>query len=94
MKISEKDIEQLAYLSRLDLTAEKKAAYTESLNAIMHYLDMLNELDTSAVEPAAHVLPIKNVFREDKLQQSLDMEQALANAPEEGEGAFIVPRIV
>lgn len=94
MKISEKDIEQLAYLSRLDLAAEKKAAYTESLNVILDYLDMLNKLNTSDVEPAAHVLPIKNVFREDKLQQSLDMEQALANAPEEGEGAFIVPRIV
>lgn len=94
MKISEKDIEQLAFLSRLELTAEDKAAYTRSLNAILDYLDMLNKLDTSTVEPAAHVLPVKNVFREDRLQQSLAVEQALANAPEEGEGAFVVPRIV
>ncbi|MFX4263332.1 Asp-tRNA(Asn)/Glu-tRNA(Gln) amidotransferase subunit GatC [Pelotomaculum propionicicum] len=94
MKISEQDIEKLAYMSRLDLTEDYKAAYTESLNAILDYLDMLNKLDTTTVEPAAHVLPIKNVFREDRLQQSLDLEQALANAPEEGVGAFIVPRIV
>jgi len=94
MKISEKDIEQLAFLSRLELSAEDKAAYTRSLNAILDYLDMLKEFDTNAVEPAAHVLPIKNVFREDRLQQSLAVEQALANAPEEGEGAFVVPRIV
>jgi aspartyl-tRNA(Asn)/glutamyl-tRNA(Gln) amidotransferase subunit C len=94
MKTSEKDIEQLAFLSRLELTAGDKAAYTRSLNAILDYLDMLKKFDTNAVEPAAHVLPFKNVFREDKLQQSLAVEQALANAPEEGEGAFVVPRIV
>lgn len=94
MKINEKDIEQLAYLSRLELTAEDKTAYTESLNAILDCLDMLKKFDSNAIEPAAHVLPIKNVFREDRLQQSLAVEQALANAPEEGEGAFIVPRIV
>lgn len=94
MKINEQDIEKLAYMSRLDLTEHYKAVYTKSLNAILDYLDIINKLDTSAAEPAAHVLPIKNVFREDKLQPSLDIEQALANAPEEGQGAFIVPRIV
>ncbi|MDD4238635.1 MAG: Asp-tRNA(Asn)/Glu-tRNA(Gln) amidotransferase subunit GatC [Desulfotomaculaceae bacterium] len=94
MIISERDVEQLAFLSRLDLTAEDKIAYTKSLNAILDYLDMLNRLDTDTVEPAAHVLPLKNILREDKLQPSLDKEQALANAPEEEEGAFKVPRIV
>lgn len=94
MQVSEKDIEQLAFLNRLDLTAEDKAAYTKSLNTILDYLAMLKKVDTGAVEPAAHVLPVKNVFREDKLQQSLDIEQVLANAPEVEEGAFVVPRIV
>lgn len=94
MKITEKDVEQVAFLSRLDLTAEDKAAYTISLNTILDYMEMLNRLDTSAVEPAAHVLPLKNVFREDKLQPSLDKELVLANAPEEEAGAFKVPRIV
>jgi len=93
MEITEKYVEQLALLSRLDLTAENKAAHTKSLNAILDYVDMLNKLDTSNVEPAAHVLPLKNVFREDKLQPSLAKELVLANAPEEEAGAFKVPRI-
>lgn len=94
MTVSEKDVEQLAFFSSLDLTAEDKAAYTKSLNTILDYLAMLKELDTGAVEPAAHVLPIKNVFREDSLRQGLERELALANAPEVEEGAFVVPRIV
>ncbi|TYO96871.1 Asp-tRNA(Asn)/Glu-tRNA(Gln) amidotransferase subunit GatC [Desulfallas thermosapovorans] len=94
MKITEQEVEHVALMSRLDLTADEKATYTQSLNAILDYLDMLNKLDTTGVEPAAHVLPLKNVYREDKLQPGLDKEQALANAPEEEAGAFKVPRIV
>ncbi|MFA7468270.1 MAG: Asp-tRNA(Asn)/Glu-tRNA(Gln) amidotransferase subunit GatC [Desulfotomaculaceae bacterium] len=93
MKITEQAVEQLALLSRLDLTAEDQTAHTKSINVILDYLDLLNKLDTSNVEPAAHVLPLKNVFREDRLQPSLAKELALANAPEEEAGAFKVPRI-
>ncbi len=94
MKISEKEVEQLAFLSRLDLQGEELADWTKSLNAVLDYLELLNNLDISAVEPAAHVLPLKNIFREDRPQQSLDKELVLANAPEEEEGSFVVPRIV
>lgn len=94
MKISEKEVEQLAFLSRLDLKVEDLADWTRSLNAVLDYLELLNKLDTSAVEPAAHVFPLKNIFREDSPQQSLDKELVLANAPEEEEGSFVVPRIV
>lgn len=94
MKISEKDVEHLALLSRLELSEEDKEAYTDAFNAILDYVDVLNKLDTSSVEPAAHVLPLKNFFREDKLQPSLDKELVMANAPEEEAGAFRVPRIV
>jgi aspartyl-tRNA(Asn)/glutamyl-tRNA(Gln) amidotransferase subunit C len=94
MKISERDVEQLAFSSRLDLTEDDKTAFTKSLNAILDYLDMLNTLDTSSVEPAAHVLPLKNILRKDMLQPGLDKEQALANAPDAEEEAFKVPRIV
>ncbi|OPZ74807.1 MAG: Aspartyl/glutamyl-tRNA(Asn/Gln) amidotransferase subunit C [Firmicutes bacterium ADurb.Bin456] len=94
MKISEREVEQLAFLSRLDLKAEELAAYTGSLNAVLGYLELVNKLDTSAIEPAAHVLPFKNILREDRLQGSLDKELVLANAPEVEEGSFVVPRIV
>ncbi len=94
MSITEKDVEQLAAMSRLELTAEDKAAYVQSLNASLNYLDGLKKLDTGQIEPAGQVLPIKNVFREDTVQASLDKEIVLANAPEVEEGAFKVPRIV
>lgn len=94
MKISEKDVAQLAYQSRLELAEEDTAAYKASLNAALDYLDMLNTLDLSAVEPAAHVLSLQNILREDKLTPGLTKEQALANAPDEEEGTFVVPRIV
>lgn len=94
MKISEKDVEHVALLSRLELTDDDKKDYTKSLNAILDYMDMLNKLDTSEVEPTAHVLPLKNVFREDKLEAGLDKKQALSNAPQEETGTFKVPRIV
>ena len=94
VKITEHDVEQAAISSRLELTEAEKTAYTESINNILEYLDKLEQLDTSEVEPAERVLPLKNVFREDKLQSSLTKEQVLANAPEVEAGCFKVPRIV
>lgn len=94
MKITEKDVEHLANMSRLDVTEEDKAAYIQFLHAGLDYLEQMRGLDTSAVEPAGHVLPIQNVFREDELEIGLDRESALANAPEVEDGSFKVPRIV
>lgn len=94
MKITEKDVERLALMSRLELTAEEKAAYTKSLHESLSYMDLLKELDKGTAELASLVLPIINVFREDKAQPSMDKELVFANAPEEEEGAFKVPRII
>jgi len=94
MKITLKEVEHVAKLSRLELSPAEKEEYTETLNSILEYMEMLNRLDTSAVEPTAHVLPLKNVFRQDKLQETLAKELALANAPDEENGCFRVPRIV
>ncbi len=94
MQVNEKDIARLAFVSRLNLAEEDQAACAKSLNAILGCLSVLKELDTGAVEPAAHVLPLKNVFREDAPRPGLDRELALVNAPEIEDGAFVVPRIV
>lgn len=94
MIITIKDVEHVAMLARLELSEEEKQSYTKSLNAILEYMEVLNRLDTSQVEPTAHVLPLQNVFREDNLHVCLDKELALANAPEEEKGCFKVPRIV
>ena len=94
VKITTQDVEHVAKLSRLHLSEEEKERYTQTLNSILEYMEILNRVDTSHVEPTAHVLPLKNVFREDKLHSCLDRKLALANAPEEEDGCFKVPRIV
>lgn len=94
MKITPKDVEHVALLSRLELSEPDKANYTETLNAILDYMEVLNRVDTANVQPTAHVLPLKNVFREDKLHPTLEKELVLANAPEEEDGCFKVPRII
>ncbi|NLO98434.1 MAG: Asp-tRNA(Asn)/Glu-tRNA(Gln) amidotransferase subunit GatC [Peptococcaceae bacterium] len=94
MRISPEDVEKLALMSCLELREEEKAAYTKFLQAGLDYIDKLNELATAAVEPAVHVLPRVNVFREDTIETGLDKALALANAPEKEAGSFKVPRIV
>lgn len=94
VKITAQDVEDMARLSRLSVSADEKASYAKTLNSILAYMDVLNRVDTDGVEPSAHVRPFKNVFREDHLHESLDREQALANAPEKEDGCFKVPRIV
>jgi len=59
---------------------------------MLDYIDTLNELDTSGVEPMSHVFPVNNVFREDVVTNGDDREEILANAPEAKEGAFVVPK--
>lgn len=92
--ITIKDVEHVALLARLELTDVEKEKFTDQMNAILGYADMLNKLDTSGVQPTAHPLPLKNVFREDEVRASLSNEAAISNAPEEENGYFKVPRIV
>lgn len=94
MKITAQDVEHVALLSRLELSAEEIESHCDTLNAVLNYMEMLNQLDTKDIEPTTHVLPLKNVFREDKVEPSLDRKLALSNAPEEEDGCFKVPRIL
>lgn len=94
MKIDIKDVEHVALLSRLNLTEDEKQEQSEQLNKILDAMEVLNKVDTSGVEPLAHVLPIKNVLRADKVGETLPKEKALQNAPEEEDGMFRVPKIV
>ena len=94
MKLNRKDVEHVALLSRLDLSENELDKFTGQLDAILEYIDVLNQVDTSAVEPMAHVLEIRNVMRSDEVQPSLPREAALQNAPEAEDGFFKVPKIV
>jgi len=94
MKISKETVEYVANLARLSLTDEQKIKMIDDLDKILEHVDKLNKLDTSGVEPTAHILPIKNVFREDVIQPSYDREVILKNAPMKEDGCFKVPKIV
>ncbi|TDA67491.1 MAG: Asp-tRNA(Asn)/Glu-tRNA(Gln) amidotransferase subunit GatC [Clostridia bacterium] len=94
MSISLEEVEHVALLARLELGPAEKEAYTQQLNAILGYMEKLNELDTENVEPMAHVLPLANVFREDEVKPGLAPEAALDQAPDKHDNQFRVPKIV
>lgn len=94
MSITVKDVEHVANLARLELSAEEKDTYTGQLNAILKYAEQLNALDTEGVEPTSHAVPLFNVLREDVTKPSLPIEKVILNAPEEEEGQFKVPAVL
>lgn len=94
MKISLKEIEHIALLSRLEISEEEKKQFAEQLSAILDYIDKLNELDTHDIEPTSHVIPLKNVMREDIPTPSISREDALMNAPEHTDKFYRVPKII
>ena len=88
------DIEKVARLARLELSDEEKVTFGSQLEQILTYMEQLNQLDTSGVEPTSHAIPVYNVFREDEVKPSLPQEEVLAIAPDEEDGHFKVPRII
>lgn len=88
------DIEKVARLARLELSEDEKVTFANQLEQILTYMEQLNRLDTTGVEPTSHAIPIYNVFREDEVKPSFAQEEVLATAPDEGEGHFKVPRII
>jgi aspartyl-tRNA(Asn)/glutamyl-tRNA(Gln) amidotransferase subunit C len=94
MPITREQVDYVAHLSRLALSDEEKDLFAQQLDAILESMEKLNELDTSDVEPMVHIAPGNNVFREDEPGDSLPRQDALMNAPEQGEGCFKVPRII
>ena len=93
-KIDEAQVRKVAKLSRLELTEAEVEEFTGQLSAILDYVEKMNELDTDGVEPIAHCLPISNVFRQDRVKESLGTEKALANAPQRDGNFFKVPKIL
>ena len=94
MKITTKEVEYVAKLARLKLTEQEKELFTEQLDSILDYMGKLNELDTEKIPPTSHVLPLKNVMREDEGKDSHLHEELLSNAPERDDNFFSVPKII
>ena len=90
--ISDETIEYVGILAKLELSEEEKEQAKKDMANMLDYIDTLNELDTSRVEPMSHVFPVNNVFREDVVTNGDDRDEILANAPEAKEGAFVVPK--
>ena len=90
--ISNETIDYIGILAKLELSPEEKERAKEDMAKMLDYIDTLNELDTSGVEPMSHVFPVHNVFREDVVTNTDERDKVLANAPEAKEGAFVVPK--
>lgn len=94
MKITKEMVKYVADLARLDFTDEECENLGAKMEAVISYIDKLNELNTENVEPTAHVLSRNNVFREDVVEKSFDREEILRNAPSHENGCFKVPKVV
>ena len=90
--ISDETIEYVGILSKLELSEEEKEQAKKEMGSMLDYIDKLNELDTTGIEPMSHVFPVQNVFREDVVTNGDESEKTLKNAPGEKDNMFMVPR--
>ena len=91
--ITIQDVEHVAKLARLDLTEEEKVKFSKQLGDVLKYVEQMNEVDTSNVEPLSHVVDFNNVMREDEIHYDCSKEELMMNAPEEENGFFKAPKI-
>lgn len=88
------DIQHIAALARLNLNESEREKFARQLDQIVAYIGQLNELDTSGVEPMSHVLPLRNVFREDDARKIFPESDYLSGAPRQDKGHYEVPQIL
>ena len=87
-------VRRVARLSRLKLNEAEVTRLSDELSQVLHYVDQLNEVNVTGVEPMAHAIEMTNVFRPDEPRPSLTREQALSNAPKSDGKYFLVPPIL
>ena len=92
--ISDETIEYVGILAKLELNKEEQEQAKKDMGEMLDYIDKLNELDTSGVEPMSHVFPVNNVFREDVVTNGDDRDAMLDNAPKCKDGQYQVPKTV
>ena len=94
MSVHEFDVKYVAHLARLELTGEEERQFGAQLGQILGYIEKLNQLDVSGIEPTAHAVPQVNVTRPDEIRPSLPSVEALRNAPAQANQLFMAPKIV
>lgn len=93
-RITAEQVRHTARLARLAFTEEETERLALELNSILTFADQLNELDTENIEPATHILPIRNVMREDEPAEGLPLKDVLKNAPDHRDGQIRVPSVL
>jgi len=88
------DVKYVAKLARIILTEKEVSKFSSQLNDILSYIEKLNTQDTGNIEPTSHVLPLKDVYREDVRRKSFDADKVLENAPDPADRFFRVPKII
>ena len=94
MSITPKEVEKLAFLSRLKLSEEQVARLTVEMGNIIEFAGKISALDTQNVDPTMHAVKLTNVFREDEVKPSFSQPDILANAPEADDNNFLVSKAV
>lgn len=94
MAVSIKDVEHVASLARLSFSEDEKQRLTTELNSMLEYMEQLNGLDTSNVQPLEHVVDVPRVLRPDEQVTGLTRDEALQNAPARTEQFFKVPKVI
>lgn len=94
MTIDKAIVDKVAHLARLELTPDETGAMIKDMNRILGFMDKLNELDTTGVEPLVYMTNEVNVFREDVIRQEITHDEALLNAPKHDEDYFLVAKVI
>jgi aspartyl-tRNA(Asn)/glutamyl-tRNA(Gln) amidotransferase subunit C len=94
MNIDRDTVEKVAHLARLELADHEKDTMISDMNKILGFMDKLNEVDTSGVEPLIYMTTEINVLREDVIKQEITHQEALLNAPKHDDQYFLVPKVI
>ena len=94
MEVTDALVEKIAHLARLDFPEGEKAALKEDLQRMIHFVQKLEELDTTGVAPLLHMSDVVNNLREDEVQGSISTADALKNAPNHNDRFFLVPKVI
>ncbi len=94
MKINTETVDSIAHLARLEFGNEAKEQIMKDMNNMLAFVDKLNELDTSNIEPLIYMSDEVNVMREDEVKQEITQQEALKNAPKHDSDYFKVPRMI
>ena len=94
MKIDKDGVIHVANLARLNLDEAAIEKFAGQIGTILEYVDTLNRVDTEGVTPTSHAISLTNAFREDTVQEPFDRDAALANAPADEDGNFLVPKVI